>query len=432
MKQPKDFGFGSNEVMLQQQARKFLDEHCNIEKLRKLIGDHTAYERPAWRRFDEDVWKRTVDLGWQALAVPEEANGPGLGMVAVVALLEEAGAHALPSPLLATLLTTFVLKSAKTPEAMAWMGRIAEGEAATLGLTNEDGSWEPGDAPLTVKEAGGGAILNGTASFVLDAPKVDFLVVSASGPKGVGLYAIPAKETGVKISADRIVDLTREQATITFNNVKVPGTGIIAVPGRGDAAIRKALPSIWTAIAADSAGAAEWQLKTTTEYAKVREQFGRAIGFFQAVKHPIVNMMIAIDQVRSLVYNAAAAIDHEPENAEVYARMAKASAADCGLFCSSRSVQLHGGIGFTWECDVHIYFKRQQMNQFLYGDAVHHRRRLADILIGPVQAALPAQKPVKKTAKAATRKTAPKKAARKPVKKSAPKTAKKPAKKKRR
>jgi len=124
------------------------------------------------------------------------------------------------------------------------------------------------------------------------------------------------------------------------------------------------------------------------------------------VKHPIVNMMIEIDQLRSLVYNAAAAIDHEPGDAELYARMAKAQAADTGWFCSGRSVQLHGGIGFTWECDVHIYFKRQQMNQFLYGDAVHHRRHLADMIIGPVAA------PKAVAAKAST-KAAPKKAAKK-------------------
>ncbi|MCW5828641.1 MAG: acyl-CoA/acyl-ACP dehydrogenase [Deltaproteobacteria bacterium] len=416
MTQPKDFGFGSNEQMLQQQARKFLDEHCSIEKLRQIIGDRTAYERDGWRRFDENTWKKISELGWPALAIPEEAGGPGLGMVAVAALVEEAGAHALPAPLLSTLLSTFVLRECKTPEAYAWMGRIAEGEAATLAITNSDGSWEPGDAPLEAKSSGGGGFtLNGTAAYVLDAPKADFLVVSAHSPQGIALFAIPVREAGIKIKADRIVDLTREQGTINFSNVRVPGNAVVAGPGKGLAVLQRALPSIWTAVAADSAGAAEWQLKTTVEYAKVREQFGRPIGFFQAVKHPIVNMMCEIDQVRSLVYNAACAIDHEPENAEKYARMAKAAAAECGWFCSGRSVQFHGGIGFTWECDVHIYFKRQQMNQFLFGDGRHHRRHLADILIGPstvVPKGIPAgrisSRPAKKPAKKVT--------ARKPVK----------------
>jgi len=135
-----------------------------------------------------------------------------------------------------------------------------------------------------------------------------------------------------------------------------------------------------TIVAADMTGAAEWQLGTTTEYAKVRRQFDRPLGFFQAVKHPIVNMMIAIDEARSLVYNAACAIDVEPQAAERYARMAKSAASDAAAFCSSRSVQLHGGIGFTWECDVQIYFKRQKHSQMLLGDGIYQREKLAALL----------------------------------------------------
>jgi alkylation response protein AidB-like acyl-CoA dehydrogenase len=127
-------------------------------------------------------------------------------------------------------------------------------------------------------------------------------------------------------------------------------------------------------------GAGEWQLQTTNAYAQVRKQFDRPLGFFQAVKHPIVNMMLAIDQARSLVYNAACAIDSEPDAAERFARMAKASAARSANLCSGRSVQLHGGIGFTWECDVHLWFKRQQHNQLFLGDAAHHRTHLANLL----------------------------------------------------
>ena len=127
-------------------------------------------------------------------------------------------------------------------------------------------------------------------------------------------------------------------------------------------------------------GAGEWQLQTTAAYAQVRRQFDRPLGFFQAVKHPLVNAMLVIDQARSLVYTAACAIDSEPDEAERFARMAKSSAADMAAFCSGRSVQLHGGIGFTWECDVHLYFKRQLHNQMLFGDAVYQRAKLAALL----------------------------------------------------
>ena len=148
--------------------------------------------------------------------------------------------------------------------------------------------------------------------------------------------------------------------------------------------LEAAKPAVLTMVAADMCGAAEWQLQTTADYAKNRVQFDRPIGFFQAVKHPIVNMMIMIDCARSHVYNAACALDHEPEQAAVYAHMAKAAASDMAAFCSGRSVQYHGGMGFTWECFVHLYFKRQIHNQVLYGDGQYHRAKLADVFIGPV------------------------------------------------
>jgi alkylation response protein AidB-like acyl-CoA dehydrogenase len=146
------------------------------------------------------------------------------------------------------------------------------------------------------------------------------------------------------------------------------------------------MPAIWTLTSADMVGAGEWLLQTTAEYARVRKQFDREIGFFQAIKHPLVNVMIDIDQSKSLVYNAACAIDHEPELAIQYAHMAKAAASDMARFSASRAVQSHGGIGFTWESYIHVYFKRQMHNQLLWGDSAWHRAALAELLIGPVAA----------------------------------------------
>jgi alkylation response protein AidB-like acyl-CoA dehydrogenase len=142
-----------------------------------------------------------------------------------------------------------------------------------------------------------------------------------------------------------------------------------------------ALPAIWTLLAADMVGAAEWQLQTTVEYAQQRKQFDRPLGFFQAVKHDLVNVMVAIDESKSLLYNAACAIDHEPARARQLAHMAKASASDTAALASGRSVQCHGGIGFTWECFVHLYFKRQKHSQLLWGDGPWHRAELAKLLI---------------------------------------------------
>jgi alkylation response protein AidB-like acyl-CoA dehydrogenase len=383
MAQPKDFGFGADEVMLRDSVRRFLDENCPVDKLRKTVAasHQEAYESPVPPApYDEKLWKEMVGLGWTALAVPERAGGAGMKMVAVAALAEEMGRHAAPSPLIATLNATFALREANTKEADAWLEKIAGGESATLAITNAAGSWDFEETDVSAKAQGDGAVLDGVASFVQDARKVSFFVVSARSKEGVGMYVVPADTPGVTIRPDRIVDLTRDQASVELSGVTVPKANVVAAAPNAPKALDKALPAILTVIAADMGGAGEWQLQTTAEYAKVRKQFDRQIGFFQAVKHPIVNMMLAVDDARSQALNAACAIDTEPDKAELYARMAKSSASDAAAFCSNRSVQLHGGIGFTWECDVQIWFKRQLHNQQLFGDGVYQRAKIAELL----------------------------------------------------
>jgi alkylation response protein AidB-like acyl-CoA dehydrogenase len=383
MAQPKDYGFGEDEQILRDSARRFLDEVASIEKVRRLVAadPQEAYESKASpARYDEAAWQKMVELGWTALAVPEKLGGAGMKCVAIAALVEEMGRRAMPSPLLSTLLATFVLREANTKAAADCLEKIVGGTAATLAITNAEGSWEPADTSVKAELKGGGAVLDGTAWFVQDARKARLLIVAAASANGVGLFAVPVDHPGVAIVPDQIVDLTRDQARVTFDRVEVPASAVVAEPTAGAAAIDEATPAMLTILAADMAGAAEWQLQTTTEYAKVRKQFDRPIGFFQAVKHPIVNMMIAIDETRSLVYNAACAVDSEPELAARYARMAKSSASDTAAFCSSRSVQLHGGIGFTWECDVQIYFKRQKHSQMLLGDGIYQREKLAALI----------------------------------------------------
>jgi alkylation response protein AidB-like acyl-CoA dehydrogenase len=381
--QPKDYGFGEDEQILRDSARKFLDEAGAIEKVRRLVAtDHAeAYAGPTpSARYDEAAWRTMAELGWTALAVPETAGGAGMKCVAVAALAEEIGKRAMPSPLPSTLLATFVLREAGGEAARQWLEKIVGGASATLATTNEEGSWEPEQTGVRAEVRGSEAVIDGTAHFVQDARKASFFVVSAAAGGKVGLYAVPSGHPGVTIRPDHIIDLTRDQARVSFDRVKVAASAVVAPAPSGADAIRKATPAMLTMLAADIAGAAEWQLQTTTEYAKVRHQFDRPLGFFQAVKHPIVNMMVAIDEVRSLVYNAACAIDTEPELAPLYARMAKAAASDAAAFCSGRSVQLHGGIGFTWECDVQIYFKRQKHSQMLLGDGVYQREKLAELL----------------------------------------------------
>lgn len=376
MTQPNNFGFGEEAALLKDSARKFFTDNFSTDTLHTLVAADPDPERVPQCLWDKTLWQQMVDLGWTMLAVPEAAGGIGMPVVAVAGLVEELGRAAFPCPLLSTLNSTFVL-AACGPAAEAALTDIAEGQSASLAITNSQGCWDPGATDVVVENGK----LSGTAWFVQDAGKVDKLLVSARSDGGVSLYWVPIDAPGVTVNHDAIVDLSRDQAHISFENV--PASELTT---NGIAALNQAFPAIWTILAADIVGAAEWQLQTTVEYVTVRKQFEHPLGFFQAVKHPLVDVMIKIDETKSLVYSAACAIDTSPESASQAAHMAKASASETAAFASGRSVQCHGGIGFTWECYLHLYFKRQKHSQMLFGDAAWHRARLADILMGPVAA----------------------------------------------
>ena len=370
MTQPRDFGFDDEIGMLKDAARRFFDEKQSLVQLRTNLkgteDPHRGKQREGW--YDRATWQEMIDLGWHMLAVPESAGGVGMGLVAAVAVQEEIGRAACPTPLTATLQSTFVLREANATTLLA---KIADGRSMALAIYGESGSLESSESDVTAI----GTQLTGTSWYVQDAQKVDGFIVAARSAGGIGLYYVASDAAEIK--RDRIVDLTRDQARLVLSNAPAE---LIAAPGEGEAVLTRALPALLTLIAADIAGAAEWQLQATADYAKVRVQFDRPIGAFQAVKHPIVNMMIAADETRSLVYNAACAYDHEPEDALRCARLAKSNASDTALFCSNRSTQLHGGIGFTWEVDVQIYHKRQMHSQFLFGDGAWQREKLAETL----------------------------------------------------
>ena len=342
---PRDFGFGEDETVLRDLARRFLDERLPVEALRRLVAEapEPVYDEGQRPRWDEARWKEIGELGWTGLAVGVEAGGD---------------------------------------VAKALLARIAQGAAATLAITGERGSWDPDEPALSARAEGEALVLEGTACFVQDAFKAELLIATARLGDDVVLCAVEAEAPGFALRADHIHDLTRDQATIRFEGVRVEPDAIVsrsALP-----ALRQAWPGLLVLVAADLCGTSEWQLQTTVEYARNRKQFDRQIGFFQAVKHPLVNAMVEIDRAKSLLYHAACEIDRGSAEAETAARMAKSAASDAGAFVSDRSVQLHGGIGFTWECDVHLFFKRSMHNQALYGDGVHQRKKLADLLIGPI------------------------------------------------
>lgn len=379
---PDDLGFDDEAAMLKQTARRLLARRLPLDQLHKQVAGAIDPTRECiWSR---ELWAEIVELGWPAVAVPEDSGGFGMPLSAMIGLLEEVGRAAVPSPLVTTFCATAVLRACQTRSAAKLLQRIVDGTTVSLAITDACGSWEHADTGVRAHESGGMVRLDGRAFYVQDAMKADKFLVKAHAPGGVGLYVVDAQSEGLKVLPDAIVDLTRDQAQIEFRGVTVPASSCVAKPGGAVQVLSAAEPAMLLAVAADMIGAAEWQLQTTAEYARTRVQFDRPLGFFQAVKHPLVDMMVMIDEARSLVYDAAWAVEHAPSEAEVCARMAKASASDMAAYCSGRSVQLHGGIGFTWECSVHLYFKRQKHNEVLFGDGGYQRAKLADTLIGPI------------------------------------------------
>lgn len=375
--QPKDFGFDADALALKDVAEKFFHDNLPAHTLHQLVAGNSDLANGSDCRWDKALWQQIVDLGWLMVAVPERAGGLGMSAVAVSALVEQAGRAALPGPLLATLSASYILDACGTDNADAALGLICEGKTFSYAAGNQSGSWEHDASELVLQDNQ----LHGALYFVQDAQKVDYFLVNAKHNGETTLVVVPADVDGLIIEPNTIIDLTRDQACLRFEGAAVKDSQFVSAPGKAAAALHQATPALLTMVCADMCGAAEWQLQTTAEYARTRKQFDRNLGFFQAVKHPLADFMVAIDLARSHLYNAACAIDHEPESAEQYARMAKSAANDAASFGSKKSVQLHGGIGFTWESFVHIYLKRQLHSQTLWGDAAYQRQKLAELIL---------------------------------------------------
>jgi len=369
-----NFGFGEEELLLRDSARRFFAEQLPPERLHRLVAADPDPERSPEPRWDPALWRQMAELGWTALGVPERAGGAGMAPVAAVALAEEAGRAALPAPLLPTLEASYLLAACGGTAADETLAEIVAGASATLALTDQRGSWLGEASGLELREGR----LWGNAPYVQDAGKATLFVVKARSEEGLHLLLLRPDAAGLRVEPDAIVDLTRDQARLVCEGAVVARE--LAGPGVAERALEALEPTLYTLVAADLCGAAEWLLQTTAEYAQVRRQFDRPIGFFQAVKHPLVDVMMQIDQARSLLYQAASLLDRGPAQSLRAAHMAKAAASATAVYGAGRAVQLHGGIGFTWECQVQLWFKRQMHNQALFGDATWHRTRLAAML----------------------------------------------------
>jgi len=372
---PDDFGYGEEQALLRREARKVL-EASTTAAVRGWM------ETPAG--YDEAMWKTASEAGWLGLSVPAEHGGSGLGAVSLAVLMEEMGRSLLPLPFLGALFTTLVLSEAGSEAQKArWLPAIAEGKLfGAVGIEERAGGWDFTHVEASARSERDDLLLYGGKDLVVDAPSANLLLATFREEAGPSLFAVEARAPGVAISPDQLVDATRRSGAVRFDGVKVGEEARIGAPGAALSVLGRVMPRIWTALAAEMVGGADRLLAMTVDYAKIRQQFGRPIGAFQAVKHPLVDVLARVELTRSLVYRAAAAIDHAPAQSERLSRMAKALASDTYALAAAKAVQLHGGIGFTWECDVQLYFKRAQWSRAAFGDAAHHRRRIAEMVLG--------------------------------------------------
>lgn len=367
---PADFGFTEEHGLLRQEARRFLADRLPMAELRRRVD--------AGAGFDAALWKELAQLGWAGLVLPEPLGGAGLGWLHLEILLEEMGRRLVPGPFLGSLLAGVAIAAGGgTAQRERLCPAIAAGDlVATLAPTEPDGAFEADAISGRAEPADGGWALYGVKTHVICGADAGLVVAPFREPSGaVALFAVELPARGVSVEAEISIDPTRPTARVGFDGARVAAGA--RLEGDGGAAWQATLTRGFAALAAESVGGAESVLQMTRDYAIDRKQFDRPIGFFQAVKYPIVDMMCGVELSRSLALGAASALDAGAAGAETLARMAKAHASDVYAAAVRKGVQLHGGYGFTWDCDVHFFFRRALWSRALLGDAVHHRRWLA-------------------------------------------------------
>lgn len=369
-----NFGFTDEQELLRAEVRKFLDGNCPLEEVRKLMETEEGYS--------PGLWKQLAELGWLGLTVPEEQGGAGLGFVDLVVLLEETGRSLFPSPLLATTLAARAVAELGSAEQRGrWLPGIADGSRiGTLAVLEESDLLAPEGIALAGEPEGEGFRLSGEKLYVPDAGNADLFVVAfRSGPdsEAVALAVVEADAPGVEARHSSGMDLTRRLGRLRLDEARVARDALLGAPRGAWPHLQRLLDEGACAVSAEAVGAAQALLELTVGYAKQREQFGQPIGRFQGVKHPLADMYVDIESFRSLVYFAAWALDESPEQAPLAVSRAKAYVSEVFPRLGIDCVQLHGGIGYTWEYDAQLYLKRAKWTRPLYGDAAFHYERVA-------------------------------------------------------
>jgi alkylation response protein AidB-like acyl-CoA dehydrogenase len=375
-----DFGFSDEQEMLRDAARRLLDDACPPSFVRTMMEDPTAHA--------PELWRRIAELGWLGILIPEANGGLGGDLVDMTVVLEEAGKALLPGPFFATaLLGVPAVALGGSPEQReAILPAVARGERRlTLALTEAEARWDAAGVALPAVARGAEYVLSGEKAYVMDAHVADTIVVAArtggEGEAGLTLFLVDGDAPGVSIEQLQTVDMTRRQCTVRLRDVRVPRARVLGEVGGGWPIVRRVLDHAEAGIAVELVGTTQRALDRAVAYAGQRTQFGRPIGSFQAVKHKCVDMMVGVETARSLTYYAAWAVSERAPDARQAAAMAKAYCSDVGRLVTSEAIQVHGGIGFTWEHDMHLYHRRALASEAAFGSALEHRETVARALL---------------------------------------------------
>jgi acyl-CoA dehydrogenase len=367
--------FNDEQSMILDSAREFCRDKSPITAVRALLQDE--------RGFDSAVWQQMVDLGWLGLAIPEAHGGAQLGVGTLVPIAECMGRTLLSTPFFSsTLAAQALLRAGSTAQQEAWLPAIATGTIATLALL-EGEDWGDETVATTATVAGDQVTLQGEKCYVADAGVAELFVVKALCDGDTVLVLVERSQLADSaIRSHTLIDETKRAAKVDFSGAVVPADALIS-NDKVAAALRDIGLLGALLVAAEATGSTAACLDTVVEYLKTRKQFGKLIGSYQALKHPTADMLCGMDSARSHIYHAACVLADGPldKDAEIACRMAKAQATDALEFAGDRAVQFHGGMGFTYECDAQLYIRRAQWTRQQFGDAYHHRKRLAGLLL---------------------------------------------------
>jgi alkylation response protein AidB-like acyl-CoA dehydrogenase len=364
--------FDAEQEELRRSVRRFCDNEMTTETVRELMATRDAHDPARWKRMAEQ-------LGLQGLVVPEEHGGSGATFVELAVVQEEFGRAVFPGPFLSTLFATCaVLDSGDDEAAKDLLPGIAEGTTiATVAVTEPDGRWDLAATTTTARAGAQGFSLTGTKAYVPDGALADLLLVAARTDAGLSLFAVDPSGAGVTRTAHPTLDQTRPMATVELDGA---AGRLVGTDGGATASLARTLDKVAVLVALEQVGGAQRALDMAVEYAKQRQQFGRFIGSFQAIKHKAANVMLRVESARAAAYYGAWAVAADSAEVPAVASLAKAYCSDAYFFAAAENIQIHGGIGFTWEHDAHLHLKRAEASRLWLGDPTHHRARLADAI----------------------------------------------------